>query len=103
MLMYTLSGDRRTWVCAIGATKKGVSLRFLYGVLLDDPRRVLRGGTSVLMSWDFGFGDPVDAAAVGEYVAEALRRYDEYKANTREVLEASRAAAKVGRPRRARG
>ena len=46
ILMYGLRGDWRTWVCALQATKKGVSLKFLYGVLLDDPLRVLRSGSS---------------------------------------------------------
>jgi hypothetical protein len=33
IITYALHGDWRTWVCAIQATKKGVCLRFLYGVL----------------------------------------------------------------------
>jgi hypothetical protein len=103
ILMYALRGDWRTWVCAIDATKKGVSLRFLYGVLLDDPRHVLRAGSSVLKTWDFAFDDTVDAVAVGAYVTEAVAKYDHYKANATEVLEASRAAAKAGRPKNAGG
>ncbi len=97
ILMYALRGDWRTWVCAIDATKKSVCLRFLYGVILDDPLGVLRAGSSVLKTWDFGFDDPVDAAAVGTYVIEAVGRYDDYKANGAAVLEASRAAARSGR------
>jgi hypothetical protein len=103
MLMYGLHGDWHTWVCAIGASTKVIALRFLYGVLLEDPRRVLRGGSSVLMSWDFGFGDAVDSETIGAYVKEAVRKYDEYKANAPKVLEASRAAAKAGRRSKARG
>jgi hypothetical protein len=100
ILMYALHGDWRTWVCAIDGTKKGVSLRFLYGVLLDDPRGVLRAGSSVLMTWDFTFDDVIDPAAIGAYVAEAVARYPDSKANAPEVLEASRAAAKaVGQPK----
>lgn len=95
LLMYALEGDWRTWVCAIGAGNSGVALRFLYGVLLTDPKHVLRAGSSVLMTWDFAFIDAVDAAAVGAYVAEAVARYDEYKANAPKILEASRAAAKA--------
>jgi hypothetical protein len=98
--MYALDGDWRTWVCAIDASKKGVGLRFLYGVLLDDPRDVLRAGTSVLKTWDFGFDDVMDPVAVGAYVREAVARYGEYKANAEQVLAASRAAAK---PRRRGG
>jgi hypothetical protein len=103
ILMYALRGDWRTWVCAIDATKKGVSLRFLYGVLLDDSRGVLRAGSSVLKTWDFAFDDVIDAGAIGAYVAEAVARYDQYKANAPEVLEASRAAAKAGGGQRKTG
>lgn len=95
LLMYALRGDWRTWVCAIGAGNSGVALRFLYGVLLEDPKHILRGGTSVLMTWDFALIDAVDAAAVGAYVAEAVSRHDEYKANAPKILAASRAAAKA--------
>jgi hypothetical protein len=97
ILMYALRSDWRTWVCAISAGKKSVGLRFLYGVLLDDPQRVLRAGSSVLKTWDFAFDDAIDPAAVGAYVVEAVTRYNDYKANTREVLEASRTAAKASR------
>ena len=93
ILMYALHGDWRTWVCAIDASRKSVSLRFLYGVLLDDPLGMLRAGSSVLKTWDFAFDQVVDRAAVGAYVREAVARHDDYKANTREILEASRAAA----------
>ena len=102
ILMYTLAADWRTWVCAVDASRKRVSLRFLYGVLMDDPLAVLRSGSSVLMTWDFGFEDDPDAAAVGAYVAEAVARYPDYKARSAEVLAASRAAA-AGRPRRKDG
>jgi hypothetical protein len=98
ILMYALRGDFHTWVCAIDARRNGVALRFLYGVLLDDPRHVLRAGSSVLMTWDIGFDDVIDPAAVGAYVAEAVNRNEEYKANREEVLGASRVAgAKAGR------
>jgi hypothetical protein len=95
LLMYALQGDWRTWVCAIGAGNSGVALRFLYGVLLSDPKHVLRAGSSVLMTWDFALIDAIDAEAVGAYVAEAVTRYDEYKANAPKILETSRAAAKA--------
>jgi hypothetical protein len=94
MLMYAIGGDWRHWVCAIGETNTSICLRFLYGVLLDDPRGVVRSGSSVLKTWDFGFDEVVDPEAVSAYVAEAVWRYCEYKANAAEVLEASRAAAK---------
>ena len=94
MLMYSLGGDFHTWVCAIGRTNKGVSLRFLYGVLLDDPRRVLRAGSSLLKTWDFLLDDTVDESAVGAYVAVAVAKYAEYKANARDILARSRTPAR---------
>ncbi len=97
ILMYALRGDWRRWVCAIDASRKGVCLRFLYGVLLEDPRKVLRAGSSVLKTWDFAFDDVVDPEAVSAYVAEAAARHAEYKANAGTILEASRAAAKAPR------
>lgn len=104
MLMYGLNADWGTWVCAIGTSNKSVALRFLFGVLLDDPRRVLRAGSSVLKTWDFAFDDVVDQEAVGAYVAEAAARYAYYKANSSEVRDASRAAGKArGRKPGARG
>jgi hypothetical protein len=103
ILMYALSGDFQTWVCAINAGRKKVALHFLYGFMLDDPQEVLRPGSSVLMSWDFPFDGEVDEA-VGLYVAEAARRNGEYKANRDAVLEAGRdAAAKGGRRPKPRG
>jgi hypothetical protein len=98
ILMYTLGGGWRTWVCAIDASRRTVGLRFLYGVLLDDPQRVLRAGSSVLKTWDFALDEAVDRAAVGEYVREAVARYDD-RANARDVLQASRAAATGKRTR----
>ncbi|RYV50424.1 DUF1801 domain-containing protein [Pengzhenrongella frigida] len=102
MLMYSLHGDWRTWVCALDVTGKGVGLRFLYGVLLDDPRAVLRAGSSVLKTWDLGFDDDVDPVAVGAYVDEAVTKYAAYKANPDEILASSRATAKPARPPRSR-
>lgn len=90
ILMYALHRDWRHWVCAINATKNGVCLRFLYGVLLEDPRSVLRPGTSTLMTWDFGRGEAIDAAAVGAYVTEAVGRYDYFRANDKAVTEAAK-------------
>ena len=98
ILMYALGGDWRTWVCAIDATKKGVSLRFLYGVILDDSRGMLRAGSSVLKTWDFAFDDPIDPEAVASYVADAIARYPVYKADAATILERSRSAARPRKP-----
>lgn len=98
ILMYGLDGDLHTWVCALNAGRRKVSLSFLYGVMLEDARHVLRPGSSVLMSWDFDFEEAVEPAAVGAYVAEAVRLNPEYKANRQTVQDAAYAAAeKAGR------
>jgi len=100
MLMYSLGGDFHTWICAIGRTTKGVSLRFLFGVLLDDPHHKLRAGSSVLKTWDFALDDPVHAEAVSTYVAEAVAKYPTYKANAHQIQAAARAAATTPARRR---
>jgi hypothetical protein len=98
ILMYALKGDFHTWVCAVNAGRRRVSLNFLYGVLLDDPKKVLRPGSSVLMTWDIGFDEDLDTAGVAAYVAEAVRRNPEYLADRDGVLDRARqAAAKAGR------
>jgi hypothetical protein len=76
MLMYTLDAQWRNWVAAVGTSTRGVQLRFLQGVLLDDPLHVLRAGSSHLMTWDFAFGADIDATAVADYVRDALAKRD---------------------------
>ena len=90
ILMYSINADWRTWVCAVDASKKRVSLRFLYGVLLDDPKGVLRKGSSVLMSWDLAFGEPVDQKSVKAYVTEAVAKRAAYEADSDAIQEAAR-------------
>jgi hypothetical protein len=98
ILMYGLNGDFRTFVCAINSGRRHVAINFLYGVMLDDPRKVLRPGTSVLMSWDIGFDEEIDEAGVAAYVAEAVRKNADYKANRQAVQDtAYTAAEKAGR------
>ncbi len=84
MLTYALAGDFRHWICAIGVTRKVVCLRFLFGVLLDDPRGVLRAGTGILRTIDFASVDEVDAQLVADYVNEAIARLDTFKAQDRD-------------------
>jgi hypothetical protein len=93
ILMYAQPGDWRHWVCAISANRGGSALRFLYGVLLDDPRGVLRPGSSTLMTWDFANGDAVEADAVGDYVRDALGRLEYFRAHAKQIA----ADAKAGR------
>lgn len=80
MLTYAVGGDFRHWVCAIGVTSKLVCLRFLYGVLLDDPKGVLRAGTGQLTTIDFRPDGEVDPQLVTDYVNEALAKLDHFKA-----------------------
>ena len=96
MPTYTLEGRWRHWVVALSVTKDAVNLRFLWGVLLEDPLRVLRPGTATLMTWDFPRGADVDADAVGRYVREALDKRDHFIANDKEISAAAR--AKYGKP-----
>jgi len=91
LLSYTVERDWRHWVCAVNATKSAVCLRFLWGVLLDDPLGVLRPGTSTLMTWDMPRGADVDADAVGRYVRDALDKRDHFLANDKETSAAARA------------
>jgi hypothetical protein len=99
MLMYSVEGRWRTWTCAIGTTSKVVALRFLYGVILDDPVGVLRAGTSVLMTWDFPPDDlsAVDADAIGGYVRDAVAKYPTYVADADAIV--ARAREERGRGR----
>lgn len=91
MPTYTLEGRWRHWVTALSVTKDAVNLRFLWGVLLDDPLGVLRPGTATLMTWDFPRGADVDADAVGRYVRDALDKRDHFIANDQEISAAARA------------
>lgn len=98
ILMYGLNGDFHTWVCAINSGRRRVSLNFLYGVMLEDTRHVLRPGSSVLMSWDFDFDEEIEPAAVAAYVAEAAAKKGDYTVNRQAVQDAAYAAAeKAGR------
>ncbi len=85
MLTYALGGDYRHWICAIGVTSKLVCLRFLYGVLLDDPRGVLRAGSAILKTIDFPPGSAVDSQLVANYVNEAVSKLEYFKANERNL------------------
>ena len=91
--LHGRAADWRHWVCALNATKSAVCLRFLWGVLLDDPLRVLRPGTSTLMTWDFPRGADVDTAAVASYVRDALAKRDHFLANDEEISAAARDTA----------
>jgi hypothetical protein len=52
----------------------------------------------VLKTWDFALDEVIDPAAVTAYVAAAVARYDDYKANSSKVLAASRSSARARKP-----
>jgi len=79
MLMYYLAGDIQHWICAVNASKNAAHLRFLYGVLMADPRGLLRAGTGQLRTIDFASLEEIDAELVAEYVTEALSKLDYFK------------------------
>jgi len=87
LLMYVLGSDLRHWVAAIdtgrskpGARRQAVHVRLLYGAWMNDPRQVLRPGSSHLSTIDFTAPDRVDLALVSEYVKEAYNRHAEFVA-----------------------
>ncbi|MGK5111346.1 MULTISPECIES: DUF1801 domain-containing protein [unclassified Geodermatophilus] len=94
MPVYALDARWRQWVVALSVTKDAVNLRFLWGVLLDDPLGVLRPGSSTLTTWDFPRGAAVDAAAVGDYVRNALATREHFLAHAEEISEQARARAR---------
>ena len=96
LLSYTVDRDWRHWVCAVNATKSAVCLRFLWGVLLDDPLGVLRPGTSTLMTWDLPRGSTVDTAAVASYLRNALATRDHFLANAEQISADARGRAQQG-------
>ncbi len=78
--MFVLGKYFRHGIFAISTTKKAVNLRFLYGFLLDDPRSVLRPGTSILMTMDFASLEDIDVKLVTDYVTEAVEKLEEFNA-----------------------
>jgi hypothetical protein len=67
------------------AAQLAVCLRFLWGVLLDDPLGVLRPGTSTLMTWDMPRGSTIDTAAVAGYVRDAPAGRDDVLADAQPI------------------
>jgi hypothetical protein len=73
MLLYSPPGwPRSRWLCGISTSTQRVHLRFLYGTTMPDPKGILRGGTSTLMSIDYASLDDLDATTATEYVRAAL-------------------------------
>jgi hypothetical protein len=73
MLLYSPPGwPKRRWLCGISTSTSRVHLRFLAGTSLPDPKGILRGGTSTLMSIDYTSLDGLDRVVVNAYVRDAL-------------------------------
>jgi hypothetical protein len=73
MLLYSPPGwPRSRWLCGISTSTQRVHLRFLDGTSMPDPKGILRGGTSTLMSIDYASLDEIDAAIATDYVRAAL-------------------------------
>ena len=85
MLSYTLDHDSRHRPPA--GSRRELASGGGQGVLLllEDPLGVLRAGTSTLMTWDLPRGGDVDAAAVGDYVRDALATRDHFLANAQQI------------------
>lgn len=80
MLMYHLGTDKARWVVAIDVREKVVTIRFLWGVLLEAPRGILRGGTSTLMNLDLPSPEALDPAVITDLVTQAVARYPDFVA-----------------------
>lgn len=101
LLTYAIDADWRHWVCAVNASKRGLCLRFLYGVIMDDELGVLRAGTANLMTWDLTY-DAVEGQAdgIGAYVRQAVALFPHYRQNAKQINLDARAAALSRRARR---
>ncbi len=83
---YAFQGDYHHWICAVAVTKKGVSLRFHFGSLLQDKDGVLRAGTSKFMrSIEYRSLSDFDKDQLSAYAREALFRLDYFKTNWKEI------------------
>lgn len=76
MLTYTRERDWRHWVVAVSQMKKAVNVRFLAGTLLDDPRGLLRAGTSHLKTLDIPTLEAFEADVVTAFARQASGLYE---------------------------
>jgi hypothetical protein len=72
-LTFTVDGDWHHWLCAVAVTRRGVSLKFHKGSLLDDPAGILEGEGRYLrqLPHDRAAADP---EAVTALVRQAIAR-----------------------------
>lgn len=81
MVLYSLGTDKARWVVGIDVRATTVVVRFLWGVLLADPKRVLRGGTSTLMNLDLAAAEDLDGELLSDLVRQAVARYPDHVAS----------------------
>lgn len=70
-LTFTIGGDWHHWLCAIAASKGGVSLVFHKGALLNDPARVFMGDARYLRQVPYGQVE-AHSRAVAALIREAI-------------------------------
>jgi hypothetical protein len=72
-LTFTVDADWHHWLCALAVSKQGVSLVFHKGVLLTDPKGLLRGDGRYVR--EIPYAEAVrHAEAVAALVREAVAR-----------------------------
>ena len=91
MLTYAVGGDYHRWICAIDAHPRiGVSLRFLFGDMLDFSGLTYRAGSTTMRTIDYGADEDVDAARIAGLVNEAVSRLGDFEARERDEKAARR-------------
>ncbi len=85
-LTYGYQGDFHHWICGIAITKKSVGLVFHFGGLLEDPQGLFKAGNSFFFrKLEYQRVEEVDAAVVLDFVSQALKKLDYFKANWKEI------------------
>ncbi len=85
-LTYSYRRDFHHWICGIAITKKSVGLVFHFGGLLEDPQGVFKAGNSFFFrKLEYQSAEQVDEAVVLDFVAQALKKLDYFKANWKEI------------------
>ena len=90
-LTYAYRGDFHHWICGISITKMTVDLVFHFGGLLDDPQGVFKAGSSAfLRKIKYQTAEEVDKKVVLDFLGQALKRLEYFKANWKEIQKSGR-------------
>jgi hypothetical protein len=85
-LTYAHQGDFHHWICGINITKKAVGLAFHFGGLLEDSRGVFKVGSSAfLRKIEYQKAEDVDEVIILDFLSQALKRLEYFKANWKEI------------------